>query len=478
MLALLIIFFTLAFIVFVADRKTGSSRWIIAISFLAFLAAFSVEWDNVILPLIKNNISITQKTYNNLKLVNAFCTSIPQYVIPYCVVMYAISFHGMAKPKQQFMAGLLLAIPVICSFLFLPITPNDWKTREELISYFRILSIWTIPYLFGAGGIMIYSTCKEIRPRLKLQKKFTLAIVIPIIISSSMNYMLLRSLGFLWAWKFNYPVLMVLFGFFLYFGVKYGVMGVKLVFYKQRLETSIKSISSGIEMLNHSLKNEVIKIAMSSSNIRSSANNEPPDIDDINNNLEVIDNSVSYLKSMIKRIQSFSKEITLEETGNGLISLLDDALNNSNSNIKERDIGIIKNYWYDAIIKCDRFHMLETLSNIINNACEAIVSNGEIAISIERSKNAINVNIADNGPGIDSDTLSHIFEPYFSTKDKHLNFGLGLSYCYLVMGKHNGSLDIISNEGKGTTVILSFPSYRILELKVLSKLKSLKSTYS
>lgn len=476
MLALLIIFFTFAFIVFVADRKNESSRWAILISLLAFFAAFSVEWDNTYLPFIKSHFLMSQETYDSLMIVNTLCTSIPQYVIPYCVVMYSISFHGMTKAKHKLILGILLTSPVIYSLLFLPLTPNAWKTREESIAYFRVLSIWTIPYLFTATGIMIYSTYKEKRPRLKIQKKFTLAIVIPVVISSSLNYLLLRSLGILDAWKFNYPVLMVLFGFFLYFGVKYGVMGVKLAFYKQHLESSIKSISSGIEMLNHSLKNEVLKIDMSSSNIKSSTNGKTPDIEDINQNLEVIDSSVSYLRDMINRIQSFSKEITLEESINDMSSILEDALNNSSSNIYSKEINIIKNYRYNVVLKCDKLHVVETLSNIINNACEAMASGGEIVISTEKSKNAFNIIFSDNGPGIDSDTMSHIFEPYFTTKDKHLNFGLGLSYCYLVMSKHNGSLDIISNQGEGTTVILSLPSYRILEVTEPNALNTRKSS--
>ncbi|HEY9060737.1 MAG TPA: HAMP domain-containing sensor histidine kinase [Pseudobacteroides sp.] len=382
----------------------------------------------------------------------------------------------MAKAKLKLFLGILLTLPVIYSFLFLPLTPNAWKTRAESITYFRVLSVWTIPYLFTATGIMIYSTYKEKRPRLKIQKKFTLTLVIPAVISSSLNYLLLRSFGILHAWKFNYPVLMVLFGFFLYFGVKYGVMGIKLTFYKQHLESSIKSISSGIEMLNHSLKNEVLKIAMSSSNIKSSTNGKNPDIEDINQNLEVIDSSVSYLKGMIKRIQSFSKEITLEESINNMSLILEDALNNSSNNINAKEITIIKNYRYEVVLKCDRFHIVEILSNIINNACEAMASAGEIVLTIEKSKNAFNIIISDNGTGIDSDTMSHIFEPYFTTKDKHLNFGLGLSYCYLVMSKHNGSLDIISGEGEGTTVILSLPSYRILEIKDQNTTKTRKSS--
>ncbi|HEX9060957.1 MAG TPA: ATP-binding protein, partial [Clostridia bacterium] len=53
--------------------------------------------------------------------------------------------------------------------------------------------------------------------------------------------------------------------------------------------------------------------------------------------------------------------------------------------------------------------------------------------------------------------LPYVFEPFFSTKNSNLNMGLGLSYCYNVMQKHNGMLEVISAKGTGTTVLLKFP---------------------
>lgn len=109
--------------------------------------------------------------------------------------------------------------------------------------------------------------------------------------------------------------------------------------------------------------------------------------------------------------------------------------------------------------------MQETFINILNNAIEAISSNGEIKIDIYENKKFITVAINDNGPGISKDNLPRVVDPFFSTKNRTQNFGLGLSYCYSVMQQHGGRLDIESEVGMGTKILLGFPVKRKLKKK-------------
>jgi signal transduction histidine kinase len=71
----------------------------------------------------------------------------------------------------------------------------------------------------------------------------------------------------------------------------------------------------------------------------------------------------------------------------------------------------------------------------------------------------IKLTFTDNGVGIVEEDRAHIFEPFFSTKDSKMA-GLGLSILYGVVWEHNGTVDVESEEGKGTSIIVYLPVYK------------------
>ena len=67
------------------------------------------------------------------------------------------------------------------------------------------------------------------------------------------------------------------------------------------------------------------------------------------------------------------------------------------------------------------------------------------------------VAIIDNGTGMDETTKKKLFEPFFTTKDVGEGTGLGLSIAYNTIIKHNGTIEINSELGKGTEFIIKLP---------------------
>ena len=65
--------------------------------------------------------------------------------------------------------------------------------------------------------------------------------------------------------------------------------------------------------------------------------------------------------------------------------------------------------------------------------------------------------VSDNGAGIPKAVLEKVFEPFFTTKEVGSGMGLGLSISYGIVKDYNGEIDIRSEDGKGTTVRLTFP---------------------
>ena len=99
--------------------------------------------------------------------------------------------------------------------------------------------------------------------------------------------------------------------------------------------------------------------------------------------------------------------------------------------------------------------MQRVLANLIINAYEAMLEPGELTLGLKIVGSTAEIAIIDTGPGISPEGLEKIFEPLYTTKMQ--GTGLGLAVCRQVIAKHNGSLEVHSVVGEGTTFIVSLP---------------------
>ncbi len=108
-------------------------------------------------------------------------------------------------------------------------------------------------------------------------------------------------------------------------------------------------------------------------------------------------------------------------------------------------------------ILSDRTQLQQIFLNITSNAIDAIGSHGRILLSTHQvDEDHIQVNITDDGPGIDEEVKKHIFDPFFTTKETGKGTGLGLSITYGLVQKLGGKIEVLSEVGKGTTFEITF----------------------
>ncbi len=116
-------------------------------------------------------------------------------------------------------------------------------------------------------------------------------------------------------------------------------------------------------------------------------------------------------------------------------------------------------------IRGNAIQLTQALRNLLQNANEAIHSrrleerdfNGRIEVNLFSQPQKAEVVVDDNGIGIAPDQLRRVFNPMFTTKDPHLNPGLGLTIARQIVAEHGGSLEITSQPGRRTRAILSLP---------------------
>jgi PAS domain S-box-containing protein len=118
---------------------------------------------------------------------------------------------------------------------------------------------------------------------------------------------------------------------------------------------------------------------------------------------------------------------------------------------------IHKDYGDLPLVMCIPQQLNQVFMNILVNAAQAIKERGEIAIRTRRQDGHVEIAIRDTGCGIPKANISRIFDPFFTTKEVGKGTGLGLNVAYNIVKKHNGTIDVESRMGQGTTFIIRLP---------------------
>ena len=108
-------------------------------------------------------------------------------------------------------------------------------------------------------------------------------------------------------------------------------------------------------------------------------------------------------------------------------------------------------------ITCIPAQMGQVFVNLLRNASQAITDHGTITLRSGLNGETVWIEIADSGCGMDEDTQRRIFEPFFTTHTVGKGTGLGLTMAWDVIKRHNGSLDVKSLPGQGTTFHIELP---------------------
>jgi len=114
------------------------------------------------------------------------------------------------------------------------------------------------------------------------------------------------------------------------------------------------------------------------------------------------------------------------------------------------------------MINGDRDRLKQVLINLVSNAIKYTPQGGQVFLSLGKSSDNARLIVRDNGQGIPSEDLPHIFERFYRaeksrSRAKVGGFGLGLSIAYWIVNHHQGQIEVDSAEGKGTTFCIYLP---------------------
>jgi len=172
--------------------------------------------------------------------------------------------------------------------------------------------------------------------------------------------------------------------------------------------------------------------------------------------LEGIEEGANRSSQIIKGLRSFSRLDQEKCQSYSIHEGIDSSLILLHNQIKDR-IVITKEDGDFNDIECFPGKLNQVIMNILTNSIQAIEGKGEISIQTISSDIGVKIIIKDNGVGMTPEVKKHIFEPFFTTKEVGKGTGLGLSISFGIIEQHNGNIDIISEPGKGTEIIISLP---------------------
>jgi len=102
-------------------------------------------------------------------------------------------------------------------------------------------------------------------------------------------------------------------------------------------------------------------------------------------------------------------------------------------------------------------HLQQVFLNLLQNAIAATPQGGAIEVSGQDAGEFVRITVRDTGSGIDKETLPHIFEPFYTTKEVGKGTGLGLAVTYSIIKRHSGRIEVESEPGKGTAFHVFLP---------------------
>jgi two-component system, NtrC family, sensor kinase len=220
-------------------------------------------------------------------------------------------------------------------------------------------------------------------------------------------------------------------------------------------QISIGRLAAGVA---HEINNPLTAILSLSTLLKKKAIEGSPDRED----LDIIVTETTRCREIVRSLLDFARERPTERRVVDIHEVI------------RETVGLVSRYGgVDQVqvsveaasgplsVNVDPKALQQVFTNLLVNAAEATGPGGRITIRVDEDSSGgfVQVQMRDNGKGIPREHLDRVFEPFFTTKGERKGTGLGLSVSLGIVRKHDGSIEIRSEEGKGTEVTVSLPRW-------------------
>ena len=206
----------------------------------------------------------------------------------------------------------------------------------------------------------------------------------------------------------------------------------------------------------HAIRNPLASIRSSA---EVSLEESSPDL--LHHAMQEIIVEVDRLAGWIKELLSYARVSNGAFTTIPLNTCVRATLDAFAQEIKKRNIKVMLTLEEPTpMIEADETPFRQMLMSLIANAVEAMPKGGELSVEdhLLKEQGKAEIRIKDTGFGISEHQMQKIFKPYFTTKQNGI--GVGLALAKRIMERHRGTIRLMSQKGRGTTVLLQLPASR------------------
>lgn len=225
---------------------------------------------------------------------------------------------------------------------------------------------------------------------------------------------------------------------------------------------SLAGLTNLAASVAHEIKNPLgsisiyIQLLQKAVNKSRNSDEKLPEKKFLENYIEIINQEIDRLNNIIVDFLFAVRPISAELIPENPVKLLNSYVDFFTPELEEKNIKLKTAFLENSPkILIDEKLFKQVLINLVQNAIVAMPDGGELFFSTRITGDKYLISVADTGIGMDSETASRIFEPYFTTKVT--GTGLGLTMVYKVIKEFGGDIEVESYEGKGTIFTISLP---------------------
>ena len=229
---------------------------------------------------------------------------------------------------------------------------------------------------------------------------------------------------------------------------------------RERLRDRLAAVGEMAAVIAHEVKNPLAGIEVMAGLLR----RKIPDAPDAQAVLTDIINEAKMANAIVQEVLDFVRPIRLQVDRTAVAGAIQGAIHLADTKAERGAIDVAVRL-ADGLpeIKADEHQIMQVFTNLLINAYEAMGGSGRVAITGHRARiedggdgrEAVLVEVTDDGPGIAPDVAERIFDPFYTTKPQ--GSGLGLAIVRKIVDAHDGKLDLRTAPGQGTTIRVTLP---------------------
>ena len=177
---------------------------------------------------------------------------------------------------------------------------------------------------------------------------------------------------------------------------------------------------------------------------------------ELEQSIDVARSEVNRLDSIVTQFLKAIRPSRPQLRPENVNTIVEDAVRFFTPELQDREIMVEQELRSDLpLLQVDRDQIKQAFYNVIKNSLEAMNRHGTLRIRTDLDDTHVIIRFIDTGGGMSAESLSRVFEPYFTTKPS--GTGLGLLIVRRIVREHGGELSIESSQGKGLTLTIRLP---------------------